>query len=213
LFRVGGGSGRGAGRGSRREGLGGTSKKPGLTPRQIRDQYGIRRKDQKKFQAYAQKHNLRIDVRPVNPASLRHLRHGNAIPKPQHVKAKTINKYDVMLNPGLRGKEGQVGFFHPGKNPPTRGDLSDQDWNALSKRYDDRLYEHKQYEDDMKQYAREGRLKLDDGVVKGQENGVWKPYAGDNDLWDVRHHSSGERLSTTPTGHPREANTTGSSTI
>jgi hypothetical protein len=183
-------------RGSRRNGLGGTSRKSPLNPREIQNKWGIRRKDQKKFQSYAEKRNLQIDVRPVNPKSLPHLRNNQALPKPEHVKAKTVNSYDVMLNPKLKGNEGKVGFFDPGPRPSRPPGMSDQDWKGLKSRYDQRSKEYSDYQDSMRTYGDQGKVRIDDnGIVSGQDrNGQWKPYAGDNDLYDIRHHPSRERL-------------------
>ncbi|WP_171064284.1 hypothetical protein, partial [Actinomadura soli] len=185
-------------RGSRRGGLGGATPKRANNPREIQNKWGIRRKDQKKFQDYANRRNLRIDVRPVNPESLKHLRHGNAIPKPKYIKSKTINKHDVMLKPDLKGKEGQVGYFKPDPPPKTKPEgMSDKDWNDLNDRYKQRHEEYYDQRRAMDQYGREGKLEVgEDGVVRGRDgsDGPLKPFAGDNDLYDIRHHPSGERL-------------------
>jgi hypothetical protein len=181
-------------RGSRRAGLGGTSRKPGLTPREIQSRFGIRRKDQKKFQRFAERKGLRIDVRPVNPASVPHLRHGGAISKPQVIKAKTVNRHDVLLNPKLKGHEGKVGYFRPDK-PSQQGNLSDEDWAKLNQRYRDRLYEYKQHQGKMDDLGSQGKIRMDGDVVYGQDtDGKWKPYAGDNDMYDIRTHPGGETL-------------------
>ncbi|MFD0687858.1 hypothetical protein [Actinomadura fibrosa] len=185
-------------RGSRRGGLGGATPKVPNSPRDIQNRWGIRRKDQKKFQEYADRRKLQIDVRPVNPESLKHLRHGNAIPKPQFVKSKTINEYDVMLKPGLKGKEGQVGYFKPDPPPKVKPDgMSDKDWDGLNDRYRQRYKEYYDQQGAMEEYGRKGKLHVDeDGVVRGidPKDGQTKPFAGDNDLYDIRHHPSGERL-------------------
>jgi hypothetical protein len=186
-------------RGSRRNGLGGTSRKPPLSPREIQNKWGIRRKDQKKFQSYADKKNLQIDVRPVNPKSLPHLRNNQALPKPEHVKAKTVNPYDVMLNPKLKGHEGKVAYFDPGPRPSRPPGMSDKDWDGLKERYDQRANEYLDQQDSMRKYGDQGKVRVEDnGIVSGPDrDGQWKPFAGDNDLYDIRHHPSGERLSPT----------------
>ncbi|WP_067464331.1 hypothetical protein [Actinomadura macra] len=185
-------------RGSRRNNLGGAAPKPRHSPRDIQNRWGIRRKDQKKFQEYAERKKLQIDVRPVNPESLKHLRHGNAIPKPQFVKSKTINKYDVMLKQDLKGKEGQVGYFKPDPPPKTKPDgMSDKDWEGLNDRYRQRHEEYYDQQGAMEEYGQKGKLEVgDDGVVRGTDpkDGQPKPFAGDNDLYDIRHHPSGEQL-------------------
>ncbi|MFI0366351.1 hypothetical protein ACH35V_00645 [Actinomadura sp. 1N219] len=192
------GGGGGSPRGSRRAGLGGGTSRQPNSPREIQNKWGIRRKDQKKFQDYANRRNLQIDVRPVNPDSLKHLRHGNAIPKPQFVKSKTINQYDVMLKPDLKGKEGQVGYFKPDPPPKTKPEgMSDKDWDGLNDRYRQRHKEYYDQQGSMEEYGRQGKLQVgDDGVVRGRDGAdePLKPFAGDNDLYDIRHHPSGERL-------------------
>jgi hypothetical protein len=55
----------------------------------------------------------------VYPDSLPLLRDNQALPKPQFAKMKIINRYDTLLKPEPKGKEGAVGYFDPAPNDTT----------------------------------------------------------------------------------------------
>jgi uncharacterized protein YukE len=167
----------------------------GLTRQLIERDYGILERNQARFQEFADDENLVIDVRPTNPASVPWLKRG-AIPKPQSIKAKTINDRDVLLGADPEHK-GLVGFFEP--RMPPRGDLSDADYEALRKRHDQRVGELEDYGEKMAEMAREPvgprRFEVEDGIVYGYDrDGVRQPVAGDHDMFDVRR-PDGSRLS------------------
>jgi hypothetical protein len=158
-----------------------------LTPEQIEREYGILERNQRLFQRFAHRRNLVIDVRPTNPASVPWLKDG-AIPKPQSIKAKTINRLDVQLGADPQNK-GLVGYFEP--RMPPQGDMTDADYAALRKRHDQRVEELEKYGDTMAELGREpvgpGRFEVENGVVYGYDRtGTRQPVAGDHDMFDVR---------------------------
>jgi len=162
-----------------------------LTPERIEREFGILERNQRLFQAFADRRNLVIDVRPTNPSSVPWL-HQGAMPKPQDIKAKTINDYDVLLgaDPDSRGL---VGFFRPGELPP-RGDMSEAEYTALSRRRDQRLAEYETYAPKMKALVDGGGYEIRNGVVYGTDSdGVRRPIAGDHDIFDIRR-PDGSRL-------------------
>lgn len=167
----------------------------GLTPQRIEREFGILERNQARFQDFADNHDLVIDVRPTNPASVPWLKRG-AIPKPQSIKAKTINDRDVLLGADPQHK-GLVGFFEP--RMPPQGTMTDAEYAALRKRYDQRAEELDRYGDKMAEVAREPigprRFEVSDGIVYGYDrDGVRRPVAGDHDMFDVRR-PDGTRLS------------------
>jgi hypothetical protein len=168
----------------------------GLTPQQIERDFGILERNQARFQEFADDNDLVIDVRPTNPASVPWL-HRGAIPKPQSIKAKTIDDRDVLLGADPQHK-GLVGFFQP--RLPPQGDLSDADYAALRKRHDQRVDELRKYGDTMADLGRQpvgpGRFEVENGVVYGYDRtGARQPVAGDHDMFDIRR-PDGTRLPT-----------------
>lgn len=175
-----------------------TGSAPGdeLTPERIEREFGIIARNQRAFQSFADRRDLVIDVRPTNPSSVPWL-HEGALPKPQAIKAKTINDHDVLLgaDPDSRGL---VGYFRPGELPP-RGEMSEADHAALARRREERLAEFDTYADTMAELGRrdvgDGRFEVDNGVVYGYDrDGVRRPVAGDHDIFDIRR-TDGSRLS------------------
>jgi hypothetical protein len=167
----------------------------GLTPQQIERDFGILERNQARFQEFADEENLVIDVRPTNPDSVPWL-HRGAIPKPQSIKAKTINDRDVLLGADPQHK-GLVGFFQP--RMPPQGDLTDAEYASLRKRYDQRVTELEEYGAKMAELARQpvgpGRFEVEDGIVYGYDRtGARQPIAGDHDMFDIRR-PDGSRLS------------------
>lgn len=87
--------------------------KPGdVIPPQILHQAGYTPEHLAKLAKFSKQRNVVVAARTTNPYSLSHLRGGTAIPKPLHVKSKSISDLDVLLgaNPQHRGT---VGMFKP----------------------------------------------------------------------------------------------------
>jgi uncharacterized protein YukE len=166
----------------------------GLSPQEIEREHGILERNQRLFQRFADRKNLVIDVRKTNPASVPWL-HRGALPKPQSIKAKTIDKRDVLLGADPEHL-GLVGYFEP--RMPPQGTMSDAEYAALRKRYDLRVDEQRKYADTMADLASQpagaGRFEVTDGVVYGYDrNGGRQPVAGDHDMFDIRR-PDGSRL-------------------
>jgi RHS repeat-associated protein len=123
----------------------------------------------------ANKHQVTIRVRPTNKHSVRWRQEGHP-PKPAALKMKTVKEADVALNPKLKGKEGQVGFF----DPTEKGTKPRPDDPALQKRYDQRKEEWADYQKDIK----DNDVRVEDGIVIDNESG--KAFAGDNDIFDIK---------------------------
>lgn len=167
----------------------------GLTPERIESEFGIIERNQRAFQSFADRRDLVIDVRPTNPSSVPWL-HEGALPKPQAIKAKTINDYDVLLGADPESK-GLAGYFSPGELPP-RGGMSDADYAGLARRREERLAEFDTYADTMDELgrrdARDGRFEVQNGTIYGYDSdGVRRPVAGDHDMFDIRR-PDGSRL-------------------
>lgn len=168
-----------------------------LNPERIEREFGILERNQRVFQAFADRRDLVIDVRPTNPSSVPWLNEG-ALPKPQALKAKTIDDRDVLLGADP-GSQGLVGYFRPGELP-SQGGFSDAEYAALKERRGERLAEFDTYADTMAELgrrdARDGRFEVENGVVHGYDrDGVRRPVAGDHDMFDIRR-TDGSRLPT-----------------
>jgi hypothetical protein len=140
--------------------------------------FGMPTENAHKFQQIAAEHDLVIDVRATNPHAVAWLRDG-ALPKPEAVKAKTIDDLDVRLGASTRHR-GLVGYFRPSL---PRHDLTDR----LLRRYDQRRVEFDALRDKMAGVERRGEYLVRDGVVHGYDRrGALRPLTGDHDVFDIR---------------------------
>lgn len=154
----------------------------------------------------ARKNGVEIYIRPTNAASRTLLEQG-AIPKPEKIKAKTINELDLQLG---RSKQdlGKVGYFDPGPNPPPQGKLSAKEYEDVVERYKQRKQEFVDNQKDFEKLSHDHTTTKADGTkvterVTVDENGVVtnhttveppggnpvttsKPYTGDHDVYDIR---------------------------
>ena len=156
----------------------------------IEARYGITKHNQAMFQAMADRYGLAIDVRPSNPDSLGLLEQGG-VPKPEAIKAKTINERDVMLAPNetVRAKltemKGAVGFFEPAL-PERPAQFTDEQWGKLEARYEQRKQEYAELKPTFDGLEEHGHFRVVDGVVYPVEPapireaaGWWGPFATD----------------------------------
>lgn len=140
--------------------------------------FGMPTENARKFQQVAAEQDLIIDVRATNPHAVAWLRRG-ALPKPEAVKAKTIDDFDVRLGAARRHR-GLVGYFKP-ELPLV--DLDDR----LLRRYDQRRVEFEALRDKMAGFDRRGEFVVRDGVVHGfDRDGRLRPLTGDHDVFDIR---------------------------
>ncbi|WP_069738630.1 hypothetical protein [Streptomyces sp. EN27] len=156
-----------------------------------RHTYGIPEKNFTKFRDVARDRNVVVDVRPTNPSAPKWLDAG-AMPKPQDIKAKTVNEIDVLLGADA-GTIGLVGFFRPVL--PAEGSVPHGAWDRVVSRFNQRSTEFRELAGKMAQYEAEGRFVVQDGVVYGvDEAGDRRPITGDHDVFDVSS-PDGSRLS------------------
>jgi hypothetical protein len=142
--------------------------------------------------AIADEHGVIIKMRPTNPEARRLLAEGKHLPKPESIKAKTINDLDVML--GAKGQKGEASLFRPewpgqdafDKNPD------------LESRYRQRMQEYYDHFDVEKGelapptlFDKQGKALPADQQLSLDENGVirnndGKAYTGDNDIYEIQ---------------------------
>ncbi|HZX38658.1 MAG TPA: hypothetical protein VFF37_10060, partial [Streptomyces sp.] len=138
--------------------------------------WGVSRDNYLLFQAFADQGKLVIDVRPRNVDSVKWLTLG-ALPKPEEIKAKTVNALDVRLG-APEDKRGLVGFFEPRLPVGVSAD------DPVHTRYQRRLKEYQSLRNQMDELAEEGRYRTVDGVVHAVlEDGTLRPLAGDLDIF------------------------------
>ncbi|WP_354598858.1 hypothetical protein R1Y80_03095 [Streptomyces sp. JL1001] len=156
-----------------------------------RHTYGIPEKNFDKFRDLARDRNVVVDVRPTNPSAPKWLDAG-AMPKPQDIKAKTVNEVDVLLGADA-GTIGLVGYFQPVL--PDQGSVPHGDRDRVVSRFNQRSTEFRELAGKMAQYEAEGRFVVQNGVVHGvDEAGDRRPITGDHDVFDVSS-PDGSRLS------------------
>ncbi|MDT0270202.1 hypothetical protein RM844_28420 [Streptomyces sp. DSM 44915] len=161
------------------------------TPAGIEGNQGIPTENQQKFQALVTKERqYLVDVRPTNVKSVPFLKNRTGLPKPQEVKAKTINALDVQLGAqaGItEADQGKVGYFKP---VMPEGPSSD----PLTKRFQQRDDEFSYLAGDMQRLVASGEFRVTHGVVERQDpaGGGFKPLVGDHDVFDIRNLQSQE---------------------
>ncbi|MDX3372959.1 hypothetical protein PV390_00955 [Streptomyces sp. ME02-6991-2A] len=156
-----------------------------------RHTYGIPEKNFAKFRDVARDRSVVVDVRPTNPSAPGWLDAG-AMPKPQDVKAKTVNEVDVLLGADA-GNVGLVGYFRPVL--PDQGSVPVDVWDRVVSRFNQRSMEFHELAGKMAQYEVDGRFTVHDGIVFGFDDaGGRRPITGDHDLFDVSS-PDGSRLS------------------
>ncbi|MFY0513353.1 hypothetical protein ACOMD4_23625 [Streptomyces anulatus] len=156
-----------------------------------RHTYGIPEKNFDKFRDVARDRNVVVDVRPTNPSAPRWLDAG-AMPKPQDIKAKTVNEVDVLLGADA-GNVGLVGYFQPVL--PDQGSVPVDAWDRVVSRFNQRSTEFHELAGKMARYEADGKFTVHEGIVFGFDGeGERRPITGDHDLFDVSS-PDGSRIS------------------
>jgi hypothetical protein len=150
----------------------------------------------KAIQKVADKHNVKIQMRPTNQAAQEMLEAGTHLPKPSAVKMKTINKLDLEL--GAAGKEGEAALFKP-KKPPKNAS------KELKKRYKQRQIEWHSHRNGFIAKGKHPDFEIDsNGVIrKKREPGKGKAFVGDNDIYSITDAKTGKPI---PADDPRHKN-------
>jgi hypothetical protein len=133
------------------------------------------------LQQAADHYGLSIEVRPPNPIAVE-----GALPKPEAIKAKSINPTDVLLG-APAGSEGQVGYFEP-TLPERPAGMSDPEWQRVQDRFDQRQHEFEVLGPEMAQLQADGLVRVENGTVRlfdPRGEGGFRPVAGDVDLYQI----------------------------
>ncbi|WP_024802278.1 hypothetical protein [Nocardia sp. BMG51109] len=151
-----------------------------LTSDEIQHVHGIPAPAQWMFQRFADLFGIYIDVRPTNVDSLPRLLSGEAVPKSQAIKNKTMSDLDVPLR-GRSEAKGLAACFEP-RLPADLSGYDPSERAALERRYRQRLEEwenrHKIEDSD--------EFRIRDQVIQAKcPDGEWRPIAGDHDLFAV----------------------------
>ncbi|HEX2850371.1 MAG TPA: hypothetical protein VHN98_07450 [Acidimicrobiales bacterium] len=122
-------------------------------------------------------------VRPTNPTAPVLLEQG-ALPKPQEIKAKTINSDDVVLgaNAGITKADiGKVGFFKP--ELPPQGAMSEDAYRKLYTRFVQRQKEQADDARKIQSMIKKGKIDLSNGKII--DRATQKEFTGDHDLYAI----------------------------
>ncbi|MEU8527078.1 hypothetical protein AB0C77_15990 [Streptomyces sp. NPDC048629] len=154
--------------------------------------WGMPVANQLRFQSVSDRHNVVIDVRPTNVEAVRWLNEG-ALPKPQEIKAKTINELDTYLGAPAQ-KQGLVAFFQPTLPDRLPEDRQLAAW--IAKRFAQRRKEYQALLPEMNRLVSSGRYQVDpDGLVLAVDHqGDTRPLTGDHDIFDMRRADTGQRV-------------------
>jgi hypothetical protein len=155
-----------------------------------------------KFKEFAEGYGLIVDVRPTNPEARARLESGEALPKPEVLKQKTINDLDVLLGVDPKHK-GLVGHLDPAQLAvPAEGSVVRHPVSGEPVTVDKPL--HQQLSDRWAKRAREfdpngpigrkmkaliegGGFSIEPpGIIKFGEGAEARPFTGDHDVFDIR---------------------------
>jgi len=168
-------------------------------------------KHQREFIRIAKKNGAVLDVRPTNPEAPRLLAEGSAVPKPEAIKAKSINGIDTEYL-GFRNEDaGLVGYKEMVPKEAFEKILEGVPENMKQKvrdRYNQRADEYKNLRENMADLARRPTERnMDhhgyDQVVTVDEHGVLRTttaegkavgITGDHDLFMIRDSVTGEQI-------------------
>ncbi len=145
----------------------------------------------------AKDENVDLLIRSTTPHAEKLISSGQADPKPEYVKCKTINELDLKLFPSLKPEDlGKVGYFEP--KMPDNIKPGDPGYNKLKERFDQRSQEVKDQADHIKNHQdlNQGtgqKIRVENGVVqKVLPDGTPKDITGDYDVMGVIDRSTGK---------------------
>lgn len=154
-----------------------------LKETELYKKFGMPAKNAHQAVKVAAQFEVQILVRPTNPTAPVLLERG-LLPKPESIKAKTINADDVKLGAHVGISEddiGKVGFFEP--KLPEQGPMSEDAYRKLYTRFVQRQKEHvDDYRKIMKK-IKEKTLELKNGKLV--DKATQKEFTGDHDLYAV----------------------------
>ncbi|CAM5491250.1 OTU domain-containing protein OS=Streptomyces fumanus OX=67302 GN=GCM10018772_56770 PE=4 SV=1 [Streptomyces fumanus] len=153
----------------------------------VLEQAGVPARNLKRLQAVADARKLRLELRQTNRHAVKWLERG-ALPKPEAVKAKSVNDLDLHL--GAKAEHlGLVGYFEPvlPSQPVLEASGREQE---IRDRYEQRRAEFTGLAGKMA--ALRDTYPVIDGVVHGYRDGRAVPVTSDHDIFDI----------TTPGGSP-----------
>ncbi len=164
-----------------------------LTEADLAQRYGMPEANVRRIEAVCAEQGIIVDIRPTTPHAEPMLREGTALPKPEKVKAKTINETDVLIGLGKPDDLGKVGFFDPAvvepHRPPDFESLPKSMQDKIDQRIEQRLEEFGDYQKDMQKLVDAGDIRIEpDGTVinTGLVPGGELPFTGDHDIFDIR---------------------------
>jgi hypothetical protein len=159
------------------------------------DLRGMPARDQKAIQMVSDRYGVKAQMRPTNPESKKWLETGKAHPKPEMLKTKTVNDFDVELG-FPKDYTGTVACKKPDPLPPAKPDaMSAEHWDGLQKRYKQRMTEYTDQVEKLHHLEQEGKIFWDKNTGVIYNGQTMKPYAGDHDAFAFVDAVSGKPVS------------------
>ena len=139
-------------------------------------------------QSVADKYGVTVDVRPTNPEALTRLAQGD-LPKPEMLKAKTMNDLDVLLGAPPE-HVGRVAFFEPQMpSADSMGWRTPAEQWQITQRFNQRMQEFQALQSDMRVLQSSGDIRIENGIVVDRQTG--KYFTGDHDIFNIRDARTG----------------------
>ena len=143
-------------------------------------EYGMPYMNFKHLQGVASSFKVSFEVRSTTKAAIKFLEAGSHKPKPEMIKAKTINDEDLFLGPFYKSNIGEVGFYKPVWGTKA---VPDDRTAKVRARQQARASEYAADKMHMDELVREGLIEIRNGLVKDKTSG--KGFTGDHDLYQI----------------------------
>ena len=154
---------------------------------------GMTTKDIKALRMTCDKHGISAKMRPTTKNARKFIKDGRALPKPEAVKNKTINKIDSEYLGFNQADEGLAACKRPKPLPKNRpADLTPDEWRSVKRRWVQREREFRNMAE---------KIEKNDNLVWSKETGIiydkktGLPFTGDNDAFVFVDATTGKPVS------------------
>jgi hypothetical protein len=164
---------------------------------------GMTVRDQKALKVVCDKHGVTAQMRPTSKYAKSHIESGKAAPKPEPIKAKSINDIDANHLGYPKGdNRGLVACKKPNPLPKEKPpNMTNQEWRDVKKRWVQREREFRDTSGKYQEMHDKGQIYWDKetGIIhqRTPNGGKGKPYAGDNDAFAFVDPVTGKPVSPT----------------
>lgn len=154
---------------------------------------GMTTKDIKALRMTCDKHGISAKMRPTTKNARKFIKDGRALPKPEAVKNKTINRIDTEYLGFNQADEGLAACKRPKPLPKQRpSNLSPDEWRGVKRRWVQREREFRNMANKIEKNP-DLTWSKDTGIIYDKKTGL--PFTGDNDAFVFVDATTGKPVS------------------